>query len=88
VRAGGPWGRGATAGARPRRLALTGLESLTPAERRVAAMASAGNTNAEIAAKLFLAEKTVEGHLASVYRKLGVRSRRQLGGLLQQQAPA
>ena len=90
--AAGLVGRAATAlraaGARPRRLALTGLESLTPAERRVAAMASAGNTNAEIAAKLFLAEKTVEGHLASVYRKLGVRSRRQLGGLLEQQAPA
>jgi DNA-binding CsgD family transcriptional regulator len=90
--AAGLVGRAATAlraaGARPRRLALSGLESLTPAERRVAAMASAGNTNAEIAAKLFLAEKTVEGHLASVYRKLGVRSRRQLGGLLEQQAPA
>jgi DNA-binding CsgD family transcriptional regulator len=75
------------AGARPRRLALTGLEALTPAERRVAALATEGDTNGEIAAKLFLAEKTVEGHLASVYRKLGVRSRRQLGQHLEQ-APA
>jgi DNA-binding CsgD family transcriptional regulator/tetratricopeptide (TPR) repeat protein len=66
------------AGARPRRLARKGLEALTPAESRVARLASAGDTNAEIAAKLFLAEKTVEGHLASVFRKLGVRSRRQL----------
>ena len=76
------------AGARPRRLALRGLESLTPAERRVARLASAGDTNAEIAAKLFLAEKTVEGHLASVFRKLGVRSRRQLVEHLDQPTPA
>ena len=36
-------------GARPRRIALTGLESLTPSERRVAEMAAEGPTNRQIA---------------------------------------
>jgi class 3 adenylate cyclase/tetratricopeptide (TPR) repeat protein len=36
-------------GARPRRIALSGIESLTPSERRVAQMAAEGNTNREIA---------------------------------------
>jgi DNA-binding CsgD family transcriptional regulator len=67
-----------SAGARPRRLALTGPDALTPAERRVAALAAAGQSNSEIASQLFLAKKTVEGHLARVYRKLGARSRQQL----------
>ena len=67
-----------SAGARPRRLAMTGPEALTPAERRVAELAGAGHSNSEIATKLHLARKTVEGHLARVYRKLEVRSRDQL----------
>jgi DNA-binding CsgD family transcriptional regulator len=67
-----------TAGARPRRLALRGYQSLTPAEWRVAQLALAGRSNAVIADKLFLSQKTVEGHLARVYRKLGIKSRREL----------
>jgi DNA-binding CsgD family transcriptional regulator len=67
-----------SAGARPRRLALTGPDALTPAERRVAALAAGGQSNSEIASQLFLAKKTVEGHLARVYRKLGVPSRQEL----------
>ena len=35
-------------------------------------------TNREVAATLFVSEKTVEFHLHNVYRKLGVRSRTQL----------
>ena len=66
------------AGARPRRIAVSGWEALTPAERRVAELARGGATNAQIAAALYVTEKTVEGHLARVYRKLGVRSRAQL----------
>jgi DNA-binding CsgD family transcriptional regulator len=51
---------------------------LTPAERRVAELAAEGLANKEIAQKLFVSVKTVEGHLSHVYAKLGVRSRAQL----------
>jgi DNA-binding CsgD family transcriptional regulator len=53
-------------------------DELTPAERRVAALVAEGRTNKEVAAALFLAERTVEFHLTHVYRKLGVRSRAEL----------
>jgi DNA-binding CsgD family transcriptional regulator len=71
-----------TTGARPRRVALTGVESLTPSERRVAAMAAEGPTNREIAQALFVTPKTVEVHLSSAYRKLGISSRSQLATAL------
>jgi DNA-binding CsgD family transcriptional regulator len=53
-------------------------EGLTPAERRVAALVAEGRTNREVAAALFLGERTVESHLTQVYAKLGVRSRTEL----------
>jgi DNA-binding CsgD family transcriptional regulator len=65
-------------GARPRRLVLSGLDSLTPSERRVAAMAAEGMTNRDVAQALFVTPRTVEMHLSSVYRKLGISSRSQL----------
>jgi DNA-binding CsgD family transcriptional regulator len=65
-------------GARPRRVALTGTGALTPMERRVAELALAGHANLEIAEMLFVNNKTVEAHLSRVYRKLHIRSRRQL----------
>jgi DNA-binding CsgD family transcriptional regulator len=71
-------------GARPRRTALRGVESLTPSERRVAGLAAAGRTNREIAQELFVTEKTVEGHLRNVYDKLDVRSRLALPDALAQ----
>ena len=69
-------------GARPRRVALSGVDSLTPSERRVAEMAAEGGTNREIAQALFVTPKTVEVHLSSAYRKLGISSRRQLASAL------
>ena len=54
----------------------------TAAEQRVANLVAAGRTNAEIAAELFMAQRTVEAHLSRVYRKLGVQSRRELGRML------
>jgi DNA-binding CsgD family transcriptional regulator len=53
-------------------------QGLTAAERRVAALAAEGRTNREVAAALFLGERTVETHLSHVYAKLGVRSRGEL----------
>jgi DNA-binding CsgD family transcriptional regulator len=66
------------AGARPRRPALTGVDSLTPGERRVAEMAAQGMTNKQIAQALFVTLRTVEMHLSNAYGKLQIRSRRQL----------
>jgi DNA-binding CsgD family transcriptional regulator len=57
---------------------LTGLESLTPSERRVAQLAGAGLPNREIAQHLFITTRTVEGHLTHAYQKLDVTSREQL----------
>ncbi len=56
----------------------TRSDGLTPAERRVADLVAEGRTNAEVAATLFLAERTVASHLTHVYAKLGVRSRTEL----------
>ncbi len=53
-------------------------EGLTAAERRVAVLVAAGRTNREVAAELFLGERTVAGHLTRIYAKLGVRSRTEL----------
>jgi DNA-binding CsgD family transcriptional regulator len=75
-------------GARPRRVALSGVDSLTPSERRVAQMAAEGHTNREIAQALFVTPKTVEVHLSSVYRKLEISSRSQLPAILAEPARA
>jgi DNA-binding CsgD family transcriptional regulator len=69
-------------GARPRRIALSGVESLTPSERRVAEIAAQGQSNREIAQGLFITQRTVEVHLTSVYRKLEISSRSQLAAAL------
>jgi len=65
-------------GARPRRASPVGPSALTPAELRVARVAAAGRSNREAAEQLFITVKTVEMHLSSSYRKLGIRSRSQL----------
>lgn len=54
------------------------MTTLTPQETRVVQLVARGDRNREVAAALFVSEKTVETHLASAYRKLGVRSRAEL----------
>jgi DNA-binding NarL/FixJ family response regulator len=71
-----------SAGARPRREALSGPESLTPSERRVADLAAEGRSNRDIAQTLFVTPKTVEVHLTSTYRKLGISARAALSAAL------
>lgn len=51
---------------------------MTSGEEPVARMAARGASNVEIAGELYLARRTVEAHLTSVYRKLGIRGRSQL----------
>ncbi len=62
---------------------MFGPDALTPSERRVAVLATAGHTNKAIAQQLYVTPKTVEVHLSSAYRKLGIGSRNELedGGL-------
>jgi DNA-binding CsgD family transcriptional regulator len=74
-------------GARPRRLVLTGLESLTASERRIAELASQELTNREIAQVLFVTDRTVESHLTSVFRKLELDSRSELPAALAEPDP-
>lgn len=64
-----------------RRLGLSRTvgDELTPSERRVAELAATGLTNAAVAARLSISPKTVEANLSRVYRKLGIRSRAELG---------
>ena len=75
-------------GARPRRVVLAGLDSLTASERRIAELASEGLTNREIAQTLFVTTRTVEGHLTSIFRKLQVDSRSELPAALAADVPA
>lgn len=56
--------------------------NLTESERLVANLAASGLTNREVAAQLFMSPKTVEANLVRVYRKLGIRSRAELGARL------
>ena len=49
------------------------MEALTPSELRVARLAARGPSNREIAQELYVTLKTVEGHLARTYVKLGDR---------------
>ncbi|MFP5362763.1 MAG: ATP-binding protein [Thermoleophilia bacterium] len=72
----------AVAGARVRRAAQRGADALSPSERRVVALAIDGLSNRQIAEALFVTRKAVEWHLGNAYRKLDVRSRRELPAAL------
>ncbi|MFD7731871.1 helix-turn-helix transcriptional regulator, partial [Kitasatospora phosalacinea] len=58
------------------------LALLTGRERQITALAVEGARTREIADRLFLSPRTVDAHLAKIYRKLGVTSRTALGALL------
>jgi DNA-binding CsgD family transcriptional regulator len=64
-----------------RRRPLGAIGDLTPRERQVARLAAAGHSNGEVAARLFLSQKTVEYHLHKVFTKLGVTSRTDLAAV-------
>ena len=66
---------GARGRARP---TATGVESLTERELQLARLVVDRKTNPEIAAELFLSQKTVETHLRNIFRKVGVSSRVEL----------
>ena len=59
---------------------------LTPTERRVAELAATGMTNREVAEAAFMSPKTVEANLSRVYRKLGIRSRAELGARMSERS--
>ena len=62
--------------------------ALSETERRVADLVASGLSNKEVAAKLFVTVRTVEGNLTRIYSKLGVRSRAQLAArVAQEQTP-
>ncbi len=63
-------------------------DELTAGERRVAALVAEGKTNREVAAALFVTERTVEAALTRAYRKLGVRSRTELAARVAASAAA
>jgi DNA-binding CsgD family transcriptional regulator len=54
-------------------------DDLTPTEEQVAALVASGRTSREVAQTLFMSPKTVEANLTRIYRKLGIRSRAELG---------
>jgi DNA-binding NarL/FixJ family response regulator len=68
--------------AETRRVASGGNGELSPREREVADLVALGRSNKQVAATLFLSDRTVEYHLSAVYRKLGVRSRTELAATL------
>ncbi|MEU5637561.1 AAA family ATPase [Streptomyces rishiriensis] len=72
-------------GARPRRPVSRGPGALTQSESQVARLAADGRSNAYIAETLFVTRRTVEVHLTSVYRKLGLTGRRELRDSLESQ---
>lgn len=57
---------------------VTGIQALSSRELAVARLAAAGATNREIGDELYLSARTVEAHLSAVFRKLGIRNRREL----------
>ncbi|MFE4054356.1 ATP-binding protein [Streptomyces sp. YIM B13518] len=75
------------AGGRMREVTVSPLDMLTGTERAVATLVASGVTNREAAESLFVTVRTVELHLTSVYRKLGITRRAELAGALHEDIP-
>ena len=69
-------------GERARKRTVETLDQLTPQETQIARLAAQGETNRQIAARLFISASTVEYHLRKAFRKLDVKSRVQLADRL------
>ena len=69
---------------RPGKADGTGVDTLTERELELARLVVDRRTNPEIAAALFLSQKTVETHLRNMFRKLGVSSRVELARAVEQ----
>jgi DNA-binding CsgD family transcriptional regulator len=65
-------------GEHPRERSAQPTDVLTAHEAHIARLVATGATSREVAAELFLSPRTVEAHLRSMFRKLGITSRRQL----------
>ncbi len=68
-------------GESPRRRTAQPTDALTAHEAHIARLVATGATTREVASQLFLSPRTIEAHLRSIFRKLGITSRGQLRGL-------
>lgn len=73
----------AATGETARRRDPSTVDQLTPQELQIAVLLARGGTTREVAAALFLSPKTIEYHTGRLYRKLRIRSRRELAAALE-----